>query len=437
MKYKKIAMLSTGRALLGLALGLISCAGMAEQTEPTESTLRLSGFGTLGLLHADVPTGWGYRRDLSQPGNDGGTRADIDTRLGLQLNYTLTPQFELVGQVIATNRSPHAPENDSLEWAFAAYRPTSDITLRVGRVNMDACLMSDYRNVGFATYLSRPPVSFYSVLPTVLDGADVAKVWNLDEVQWRAKVYVGSVQGGDLANQSPIKANDVIGAMVSREADGLLLRATLTSTQPTGAPAQAQPLLDNLARISAMSNTLPLPAVAQIGAQAHDLRARLDANGSTISYAAQGANYERNNWNLSGEITRVSGHPAANFTAAYASIARRLGSVTVFGTAERIQTKEVATETPVWGATLAPLIGLASAQQAQGLAALATAAANSGLVSQRTLSLGMRWDLNPQLALKLQWDRTFISTHGDLLWSHSSSEAGRADITSAMLDFVF
>lgn len=429
MKIRPLTRPHVLRAIIGVSLSFLSFAGLAEQEEAAGSALRLSGFGTLGLLHTDAPSAWGYRRDISQPGNDGGTRADIDSRLGVQVNYTPTPQFELVGQVIATHRSPYAPASDSIEWAFAAYRPTADLTLRVGRVNMDAFLMSDYRNVGFASYLSRPPVAFYGSLPSVLDGADVAKVWNLADVQWRAKAYAGSMHGGDLGNMSPVKADHVLGAMVSREAGDWLLRATVTSTRPVGVPAELQPLLDNLSRISA----LPVPSVA---GQARTLSSRLDMSGSTISYVSLGLGYERNNWQLSSELTRVSGHPAANFTAAYASLARRFGALTVFGSAERITTPDSVMDVPAWGGTLA-FLGPVGAQQAQGLATVATAAANSSQANQRTLSLGMRWDLKPQLALKLQWDRTYIDAHGSRLWSPATPQAARADISSAVLDFVF
>src|SRR5437016_1360583 len=120
----------------GLLAGLsaVLLAGSAHGQEADKSTgqsgLRVSGFGSLGLSHVDAPTGWGYRRELSQSGSGATWRSDIDTRLGVQLNYSLGSQFELVAQAIAKKRGAYAVDSDALEWAYASYRPNADWTLR-------------------------------------------------------------------------------------------------------------------------------------------------------------------------------------------------------------------------------------------------------------------------------------------------------------------
>ena len=126
-------------------------------------------------------------------------------------------RFELVGQVIATRRSRYAPASEAIEWAFAAYRPQADLTLRLGRVNPDWFLMSDYRNVGFAYLMARPPVEFYGSLPSSLDGMDLARVWNGTDSQWRAKAFWGRAHTGDLSADSRVAITPVFGATLAYE----------------------------------------------------------------------------------------------------------------------------------------------------------------------------------------------------------------------------
>lgn len=412
------------RAAVGAALGLCACASMAQLPEPAGSGFRISGFGTLGVVHADAPAGWGFLRDVNQPANSGGTRADIDSRLGVQINYAPSAQVELVGQVIAARRAPSAKASDALEWAFAAYRPTDALTLRGGRLNVDQFLMSDYRNVGFAYLFARPPVEFYSVVPTSLDGADAAWTWNTGGAQWRAKVFSGS------SKSYGIQFRPLVGLMVSRQADGLLLRAGLTRSQIGSSPASLQPLLDGLGSLSALP-------VADVAAQAAALRTRLDFAGGHAQFATMGMSYEHENWQWAAELMRVSGQASLNFVGGYVGLGRRFGPVTVFGLASGIKSLAQPAETPAWGAALAPVLGPANAQQAQLLGEAGAFAANRIGVNQRSLSLGVRWDVQPQIALKVQWDHVRIGTNGSLLWANGTLNSGRADVGTVVLDFVF
>lgn len=412
------------RAAVGAALGLCACASMAQLPEPAGSGFRISGFGTLGIVHADAPAGWGFLRDVNQPENSGGTRADIDSRLGLQINYAPSAQVELVGQVIAARKAPTAKASDALEWAFAAYRPNDALTLRGGRLSVDQFLMSDYRNVGFAYLFARPPVEFYAVLPTSLDGVDAAWTWNTGGAQWRAKVFGGS------SKTYGIRFGPLVGLVVSRQADGLLLRAGLTRTKIESSPASLQPLLDGLGRLSALP-------VADVAAQAAALRTRLNFAGGHAQFATLGMSYDHQNWQWAVELMRVSGHPTLNFAGGYVGLGRRFGPVTVFGLASGIESLTPPAETPAWGAALAPALGPANAQQAQLLGEAGAFAANGIGLNQRALSLGVRWDVRPQIALKVQWDHVRIGTNGGLLWFNSTLNSGRADVGTVVLDFVF
>lgn len=410
-------------ATIGFALCLLAGTSMAQSSVADGSGIRFSGFGTVGIVHAEAPAGWGFLRSLEQPASTRTTRGDVDSRLGVQLNYAVNAQVELVGQLLATRRLPSASAGDTVEWAFAAYRPTADLTLRAGRLNLDQFLMSDYRNVGFAYLYARPPVEYYGTIPTSLDGVDATRTWRFDDVQWRVKGYVGR------SRTVGVPLNDAFGVAIARESDGLLLRVGWSRAKLTRNYDSLAPLLDGLAQVGA----LPIPAVA---AQATALRSGLDLTTKPLTYAALGASYERGAWQTAAEVTRVT-FGNTTLKAGYASIGRRVGAVTLFGIVSGADSGTPAVAAPAWAAVLDPVIGPAAAQQVQALGAAAAYVANQSM-RQTTYALGARWDVHPRMAVKLQWDHVKIATNGGFyLWSNATSDPASANVTTVLLDFVF
>lgn len=420
------------RALPGcLALGLSALAGTcaAQSADGSGDTLRFSGFGSFGVAHVDAPEGWVYRRELSQPLNSNRTRLDLDSRLGLQVNYTPSSAFELVGQAILMRRAEGTVATAPVEWAFAAYRPNADWTLRLGRVNGDAFLVSDHRSVGFAYPFARPPVDFYSQVASSLDGADATWVLNSSNAQWRAKVFAGKSKFS-IDNRSTIDLRGVLGGMVSHEAQGLLTRFSVYHARVSVNVPALQPLFAGLDSL----NALP---VAGVVAQASELRTRLTLNDVKHTYVSFGARYDEGDWLLSGELMRVTGSVQVSLWSGYASLGRRLGPVTVFGVVSRAYRDSPLAQPPAWQAQLAPVIGPAAAQQIQSLGSAAAQVINGMGTQQTTLSLGTRWDLGDQLALKLQWDYIRVAANGSSLWGNASTQATRANVGSVVLDFIF
>jgi hypothetical protein len=428
---KKCFPLSNLPACLGGVLCLLAGAVAAQPAASLTQDLRFSGFGTIGVARIEAPEGWAYGREASQPQNVNPNRADLDTRLGLQLNYAPSPSFEIVGQAILTRRPDSASDSNAVEWGFAAYRPSPEWTLRLGRVNLDSFTLSDHRNVGFAYAFARPPIEFYAQLPSTLDGADIERVWNRDGAHWRTKAFYGRSK---IAYDDPNRAatfRDSFGWFISREADGLTLRLNVSQARVgIAVPAEARPLFDGLRGLS----ELPL---ADVAAQASALLQRLSVDGIKHSYVSLGIQYEIGHWLLAGELMRVRGSPSSSFSAGYASVARRFDAVTVYTVASRIASSTPAVVAPDWAVPLTPVIGPAAAQQAQFLGSTAATLANNFRAQQDTLSLGARVDLGPQTALKVQWDRIRVAPNGSVLWGNASAQPARARMTSVSLDFIF
>ena len=419
--------------LASLAIAAFAGVGQAQEVDPpaaAAASLRLSGFGSLGLSHVDAPAGWGYRRELTQGGSDAAWRTDVDTRLGVQLNYSLGSRFELVAQAIAKKRGAYASGTDALEWAYAAYRPNADWTLRVGRVNLDSFLMADYRNVGYAFTAARPPVELYAMLPTTLDGADLARSWQQGDAQWRAKLMLGSAKIGDFHTAEPGRVRDVVGFMLSREEGGLLMRASASRTRIVLDMAGQRGAIDALGQLGG----LPIPLVAE---QAGQLRARLGAADIWATFLELGLRHEMADWQWSAEVSRISAAPLVKQSSAYATVGRRVGDWTPYIAYGRTRDTMPMMPTPAWAAALTPVLGPAGAAQSQMLGMLITDAVNRARVQQSGWSLGTRWDFHPQAALKLQWDRIRTDASGPGLWTGADGSAASAHVATAVVDFIF
>src|SRR5690606_34342884 len=369
-----------------------------------------------------------YTRSTTQRTNDADLRADLDSVIGLQLNYSPTRNLELVAQATFSALDSSANAGNYIGLAFAAWRPHSDWTVRVGRVNLDAYLYSDHRDVGFTYPFIRPPVEFYSRMPTSLDGGDVTRYWVRGDAQWQAKLFAGRTAGG--TGDSRLKLWPLQGLMVSRESRGLLLRVSAVHARTDEAMRALEPLLAGLRQIQ-------MVPVEQVAADAARMESSLMKAGMKMNYLAAAAAYDRNDWLMSMEVNRARiDADNASFTTGYASIGRRFGPFTAFVMESAALRDADARLAPDWATPLAS-VDLALAQQAQALADGATRALNGMAGHQFTTSAGIRWDVAPRLALKAQWDHVRSRANGSGLWRDDDGRPAHADIVALSADFVF
>jgi hypothetical protein len=432
MAFKRLAV-----AAILLTAGVLSAADVHAQTIAAESGLRLNGFGTLGLTQESSDFGGSFRRDIAQPLNQQGLRGNLDSRLGVQANYVVNDQLELMAQAVVRQRSSQHQLESALDWAFAAYELTPQTQVRIGRTGMDLFLHSDYRNVGFAYLVARPPVDFYGMLPLAgLDGIDLTQRWTEEGSEWRLKGFAGksgysietggvSVQRGDL---------DWAGGLaLSRESHGLLLRGTLSKTKLSFRSIDISQLRQGLGALA----SLPMPTVA---AQAAAFNGQILFNNVRVTYGSLGVAYDRDNWIFISEVLGTqSNAPLTAFKAGYVTVGRRFGNVTLHTSVGGNRSSIKPAVDPQWGQALEPLrpvIGSAAVAQAQTVGTAAAALVNSGRVEQRTVSMGLRWDIDSRVALKLQWDHVVVSPNGGAIWQ-GNPNGGRAKVGTVLLDFLF
>ncbi|MEL4179844.1 hypothetical protein [Roseateles sp. PN1] len=435
-------MASAGRQLMAsllLALGVAGVAGVhANDTgDNSPSSLRLSGFGTLGLSHTRSDHDWLLAREQTQVGASSASSALVDSRLGLQLNWAPAERWDTALQLVLRQRAKDASLGEAVEWAFVGYQISADWHLRLGRTSPDVFLQADLRNVGYALPWVRPNIEFYGWMPiNSLDGADLSHIWHTEHADWTAKVQLGNglntIQALRIDDSLRIRNRNTAVLTLSREAGHWLIKASYARADIHVKPnANLRLLQQALQQITA----LPVPSVAQ---QAQNLSDDLYPQGLT-QYASLGLQYQSSTWFGSAEASHV--HLASGLSAGwrgYASLGRRWQRLSAYLIAGRSQADKMPNAAPLnWQAELTPVIGAPNAAMATGLGTLAAEAANTARFEQSSIGLGLRYDFAPRMALKLQVDQVNTQANGAGSWRHNTSESGSSQIYSATLDFVF
>lgn len=116
-----------------------------------------SGFGTLGFAASDAP--FTYLRFIDK---DGAFKQD--SILGGQLDIRLLPTL---GLTVQGKAAPAADDDSSweatLSRAFLSWRPTNELLLRVGRINITSLLHADNRDIQATFEFARLPPEVYVV----------------------------------------------------------------------------------------------------------------------------------------------------------------------------------------------------------------------------------------------------------------------------------
>lgn len=418
---------------------ILLCSGLLvlplyAQAESESSNLVVSGFGTLGLVH-NSNDDYGFVRDIGQrtePGKN--TSLQTDSMLGLQLSYSLSPQWQFLGQVRARDQADNTLAN-SVTRAFVAYRPDPNLHFRLGRMADATFLMSDYLEVGYAFPWVRPPLESYGIIAMrYYDGIDVTYSLPQSGGVWRLKAMGGRIKAS--IPQSPpiqdysLEGNDLWGLALIHERGPLKVRVGYTSfhleKESTGA-LFVEPSLNAL--IANPLAGLLFPAAV---AEARELRDDLQMKGARISFASAGFAYDDGRWMLQGEVSKLSSETMLfpRGEQAYLSAGYRFGNFLPYVMVSGSRAESIKRAKADWSG-----IPLGSLLQSGTLTLL-----NSQRSAQTTTSLGVRWDFHSQAALKLQLDHVRVRNQGWGLWSSGATSdpgAGRVNVLSSTLDFVF
>ena len=423
--------LSQPGLLLGITLLLTATWGWADEQLASVPRVRISGFGTLGMVYSSQDD-LHAQRDWGQSDTfQGAWSWKLDSLLGLQMNARLTSEVDAAIQFVLKDR-PEMTLEESLEWAFLAWKPTDRLVLRGGRLGLDFYMLSDYRNVSFAYLWQRPPIEFYGpLMPHNVDGLDLTYGVPFGGGTLLARLFGGTTtQGIELLTASGadnIELTPLWGGSLSYESEQWRLKAGFSHIT----------FDNNLSSLSAsgLLTGLDNPLVQWAWSPADRYAADITMAGKRVGFYALGSAFDDNTWLISGELGYLDSDwgPLRDALSAYLSVGRRWGNLTPY----------------LLLATIRPV------GEAQSIASPSPVALNDPTIAalyegtrelyrnlwsdQQTASLGLRWDVANNLALKFQWDHSEIK-YGGLWWNQSGVAPlpnTSLDLLSASLNWVF
>jgi len=389
---------------LAAAISLALCASAAL----AEPTYKLSGFGTLAAVHSDQDAA-DFTGSVFHPNGAGATRSTSthpDSKLGVQLNATFNSQWSAVAQVISQYQYD-ASYRPQLEWGNLTYKPSDALSLRAGRIALPAYLMSDSRLVGYAHVWARPPQEVYGVLPlTSNDGVDATYRSQFGSAQNTVQVYYGTNKV-NIPNGSTAEAKKSWGINDTVEVGSLTLRAAYTRLNEDLAIKSFDGLYAGMAFFGET-----------------DMLEKYDTHNMHTSALALGAQYDPGDWFVLSEIVDYRGASVlADSRAWYVAGGYRFGKFTPYAIHSRVKAR-IEDETN---------------------GGLMNGGINTVLYSitptQKTTSVGMRYDVYKNTALKLQYDRLEAGSksRGRLVAPTGTTAPSGLDanIVTLGVDFVF
>lgn len=388
-----------------------------------EENFRFSGFGTLGLVQTDSSY-YGYRSDVSY--EDGTFKGELDlgttSIFGIQPEYHFNDRFDFVSQFVYRNQNNFSFDS-ALRMAFLRYNPTADLSIRVGRTAIDIFRLSEYTDIGFAYPWAKAPTEVYGLITyRHLDGIDATKTFQLDASTLRAKVIAGESKADQSSYlfSEEVKIGDFIGFSLEWEATDWILKGNFSTTHVENDNTATSTLSSAVAQLSPTDWPNNLEYAQELSLVNKDVR-----------YASLGGTFFFSDWRLITEFSNIESDsifigPTNN---GYVSAVYSFNNHEFFASYSFVRSKYYNFDQPIdrngpYGQLIAEI-------------ELAGSFLNA---TQKSVSIGWRWNVSERVAIKTQFERTDIAHHGSALWLSKNNLVAPPEIVNAFYlntSFIF
>jgi hypothetical protein len=389
--------------LSSVSAGLLAFSALAgADTTPAFS---LHGFGTLGVARTNTDTAQFVRDLYQQTGAEDKWSGNVDTVLGVQGNLRINSSLSGVVQVVSRYHfgSTYDPE---VSWAFLKYDPTPQLSFRAGRLGTEFFMLSDSRLVGYSYLTVRPSGDYFWHLPFYsINGADAALTVPLGDDVLRLKIFHGvSDEEIPLSKEAwELDGSRMSGAYADYQRGPWQLRASFASIL----------FKNNLPLRRLLTETgAPMPLV-------QDAERILETDGKRADFYSLGAVYDKGPWQFQLMLNRIRQDSEffENSQAAYALVGYRIAALTPFVGVSKVR----------------------SSARTPSANPLANAFMLESRVDQHTVTLGARWDVAHDIALKAQIDE--IRGRPESVFPYRNEVNGKWSgdmrVFSLTMDFLF
>lgn len=381
--------------------------------------LHINGFATAGIAFSDSDN-LGFRSDSSQRyiALDGEAQYRNDSLAGLQLGVQFNEQFSAAVQAKAKYRVGGLESFISM--AYLSYQPNPSLQLRAGRLPVDVFLLGESRDVGVSRLWVRPVEEFYgTVLLDALDGADLS--YSLP--YWRG-VLNFRLAGGTIRQRNAL-SEDWHAVMMYDPFWSLNLEYVMGDWRFRFGYMEAKVSefehvgFDNVLRdIVAHLSQLPADFLYELEA--------VQTTDVTLSHTAFGVSYDRGAWRVAAEFAQPD-YQQYGWNG-YLSVGYRIGNLTPYAVIGRAYSEKRNL------LTTKNQLSAAMRERYNYLIQL-----TDGGINQTSFTVGARWGISDNMALKLQAAHRRVGEGGAILWLDQPSLPldTRVNTVSLALDFTF
>lgn len=414
--------------ILLLAMPLAISLAYAEEVDGP--AIKISGYGTAALTMADTDNAQ-FARPNQASGAGRTARTGVDSNVGLQANVTVNPWLSATVQGLARKDG----ENDfgaELAWAFAKAKVSDSFSVRVGRMGLPVFMISDYRNVGYANTMLRPPGEMYSQVPlNSIDGIDGTYQFSAGDTSVTTQLALGRTKATLATGPDStvhVEGKSIVALNVVAEHGPVTLRFGRAETKLS---INDSPSLNTL--MGGLRAAGSGYRIAQLGALAD----ALEVKDKKASFTSVGLGLDWNNVLVQSEYAkRKTDSYVSDSTSWYVMGGYRMGAFLPYYSHASLKAdgrvnNSVPAACPAgYPASCTPTLRALSA-------GVDTLAYTRNQLEQTTHSIGVRWDFHRSAALKVQIDRIKPKNGPGLFVQAKPGFHGPVTVAAAAIDFVF
>lgn len=410
-----------------LALPLAVSSAYAQDASSGFPAVKVSGFGTGALTWADTE-----RAEFARPNQVSGSSRDfrtgIDSNLGLQADMPVNSWLSLTAQGLV-RKDAEEGFGAELSWAFAKARISDEVSVRIGRVGLPVFMISDYRNVGYANTMLRPPAEVYSQVPfNSVDGVDVTWQHGFGDTTVTSQLAYGNVKS-PLSGGIHARGKRLAALNVSAEHGPFTLRA---------GHATGKLSIDDSTSLNTLVAGLRAAGAGYRIAALAPLADEIEARDKRASFSSLGLAMDWNNIVIQTEFAKRKTKTYVNDTTAwYAMGGYRIGSILPYASHASVKIDSaIANTVPAACPAGYPAACTPTLQQlGAGVRRLPNTGVGQG--EQSTDTIGVRWDFASSVALKAQIDRVKPKNGSGLFVNAQPGFRDSVTVAAVALDFVF
>lgn len=353
--------------LISVATSLFTSA-YADNISPN---LKINGFATANVASITENQGGNYLTD-QRTGFEGYGQSPsmgLESLLGLQFDYRVDDQTNLVAQLVTQGRNNY---DVYAEMAYVSYKVNDHFTVRGGRFSTPSFMYSESRLVGQAWPWVRLPVeAYYGMSSSNTDGLGLLARFPLGDWNLNAELLTGG------SHEEKFQTKGVLGLNLSLSNENTTFRAGYIDAKvdvktdcsiPTATPGSPGPSI----------SVVPCPLAVHEEPMNFSNLGLLHDDGK-VFFAAELSRLQVDGW-------------VADWTAGYISAGYYLGKALPFVLWSKLNSQHVQ-DCYALGNILSTPIPWCSAPY--------------WYKEQTTVALGMRYFLSPKTSLKAQYDHVF------------------------------